>query len=146
LRDWHEQPRFLLLPLVRLCTSSFPQSLILTVEGLKIDGFNSIWLGRQDNVEFTSLWQDLLRPFTAVKDLYLGSEIAPHVALALQGLIGESVTELFPALQNIFLKEPYPSGRVPEGIEQFVAARQLTSHPISVSCWKKRKLFEKTIW
>ena len=65
----------------------------------------------------------------------LSPEIAPHIALVLLDLVGESVTELLPVLQNIFLEDLQPSGLVLEGIEQFVAARQLVSHPVSVSRW-----------
>jgi hypothetical protein len=71
-----------------------------------------------------------------VKNLYLFPEIAPQIALVLQELVGESVLEPFPVLQNIFLNELQPFGFVPEGIEQFVATRQLISHPISVSRWE----------
>jgi hypothetical protein len=135
LEDRNGAPDFWLSPLVQFCTSSFPQALISTVEGLIIVGkyFSLLpWPGSID----PSLWRELLQPFTAVKDLYLDPEIASHIALVLQELVGESVLELFPALQNIFLKELEPSGPVPEGIEQFVAARQLASHPISVSRWE----------
>ncbi|KAI0270854.1 hypothetical protein BGY98DRAFT_1189894 [Russula aff. rugulosa BPL654] len=62
----------------------------------------------------------------------LAYEIAPRIALVLQMLVGESVMELFPVLQNIFLKD-LPSGVVPEGIKEFVTLRQLVGHPISIS-------------
>jgi len=84
----------------------------------------------QDGID-PSLWRELLRPFTAVEDLYLGSEVAPRVALVLQELVGENVMDLFPVLQNIFVIDLDLDELVPEGIEQFVAARQLASHPIS---------------
>jgi hypothetical protein len=89
----------------------------------------------QDGID-PSLWRELLQPFTAVKNLYLFPGIAPRIALVLQELVGESVLEPFPVLQNIFLNELQPFGFVPEGIEQFVATRQLASHPISVSRWE----------
>jgi hypothetical protein len=136
LEDWHGQPDFQLSPLVQFCTSSFPQALIPTMEGLVIVGSSFSRPPGQDGID-PSLWRELLQPFTAVKDLYLSPEIAPRIALVLQELVGESVLELFPVLQNIFLEELQPSGLVPEGIEQFVAARQLASHPISVSCWER---------
>jgi hypothetical protein len=131
LEDRHGQPDFHLSPLVQLCTSSFPPALIPTVEGLNIVGSNFYMPPGQDGID-PSLWRELLRPFTAVKDLYLGSEIAPRVALVMQELFGENVMDLLPVLQNIFVKELDRDELVPEGIEQFVAARQLASHPISV--------------
>ena len=142
LEDWHEQPDFRLSPLVQLCTSSFPQDLIHTVEGLIIVGRYFSRSPGQDGID-PSIWWELLQPFTAVKDLYLYPEIAPRIALVLQEFVGERVLELFPVLQNIFLKELQPPGLVPEGIEQFVAARQLTSNPISVSRWERQVLL---IW
>jgi hypothetical protein len=133
LEDWLGQPGFQLSTLVQLCTSSVPQALIPSVERLIVVGmYFSRPLGQDGD---SSLWRELLQPFTAVKDLYLSPEIAPHIALVLQGLVGESVMELLPVLQNIVLKDLQPSGLVPEGIEQFVAARQLASHPVSVSRW-----------
>jgi hypothetical protein len=121
LEDWHRQPDFRLLPLVQFCTSSFPQALIPTVEDLLIIGSNFSRPPGQDGVD-SSLWRELLRPFTAVKNLFLFPEIAPRIALVLQELVGESVSELFPVLQNIFLRELQPSRLVPvpEGIEQFL--------------------------
>jgi hypothetical protein len=134
LQDLYERRTdFQLSPLVRLCTSSFPQALIPTVEGLIIS--ESYFSPGQDCIA-PSLWWELLQPFTAVKDLFLFPEIAPCIAVILQELVGECVLELFPVLQNIFMKELQPSGLVPEGIKQFIAARQLACHPISVSHWE----------
>jgi hypothetical protein len=121
--------------LAQICSMSFPHA-FLTVEHLYIQGdFPQYYW--QDGIE-SSHWLDLLRPYTAVKDLYLSQKLVPHIAPVLQQLVGERVTEVLPALQALFLdsEEPLPSGPVLEGIEQFVAARQLAGHPIAVSCWK----------
>ncbi|KAI0270855.1 hypothetical protein BGY98DRAFT_233487 [Russula aff. rugulosa BPL654] len=134
LEDWLGQPGFQLSTLVQLCTSSVPQALFPLVERLIVVGmYFSRPLGQDGD---SSLWRELLQPFTAVKDLCLSPEIAPHIALVLKDLVGESVTELLPVLQNIYLQDLQPSGLVLEGIEQFVATRQLASHPISVSRWE----------
>ena len=55
-------------------------------------------------------------------------------------LVGGGATEVLPILQNIFLEELQSSGPVQEGIQQFVAARQVTSHPITVSRWDSAEL------
>ena len=89
----------------------------------------------QDNIE-NSLWLELLHPFTAVKNLYLSEESAPFIAPALQELVEGRPTEVLPTLQNIFLEGLQSSGPVHEGIGKFVAARQLSSHPITVSLWE----------
>ncbi len=41
--------------------------------------------------------------------------------------------EVLPTLKNIFLDEFHPSRPLQEHIDQFVAARQLSSRPIAVS-------------
>jgi hypothetical protein len=88
----------------------------------------------QDNIENT-LWLELLQPFTTVKNLYLSKEFAPRVLPVLQELVGERTTKVLPTLQNILLEELEPSGPIQKAIEQFVAARQVTGHPIAVSRW-----------
>jgi hypothetical protein len=89
---------------------------------------------RQDNVEDV-LWMELLHPFTIVENLYLSKQVTPRIMPAIQELVGDRTIEVLPALQNIFLEGLQSSGPVQEGIKQFVAARQLTSHPIAVSAW-----------
>ncbi len=96
---------------------------------------NPYWRPRwQDDVENT-LWLEVLHPFAAVKNLYLSKEFAPRIAPALQELVGGRTAEVLPTLENIFLEGLQPSGPLQEGIEKFVAARQLTSHPVAVSHW-----------
>jgi hypothetical protein len=77
-------------------------------------------------------WIDLLRPFFVVKDLTLAEPIVESIASALQELVGERVTEVLPALQNIFLEGFQSSGRVPKGITEFIAARELSGRPVIV--------------
>ena len=88
----------------------------------------------QDDIE-NSLWLDLLRSFVALKNLYLSKEFAPRIVPTLQELVGGRTTKVLPTLENIFLEGFQPSGPLYEGIERFVAARQLTSHPVAVSRW-----------
>jgi len=75
----------------------------------------------RENKQLQLHWQDyiersqsleLLHPFTAMKDLYLSREFAPPIAAALQ----EDLS------------------REPLG---FIAARQLSYHPIAVSLWSR---------
>ena len=89
----------------------------------------------------TTQWLEIFEPFTAVKNLYLTKAFAPLIAHALQELVGsemEGVLRLLPTLQNIFLEAHKSDSRpVLEGIEKFVAARQLSDHPITVSLWER---------
>ena len=86
-----------------------------------------------------TLWLDLLRPFTAVKNLYICKKSVARIAPALQELVGARTTEVLPTLKNIFLETPQPSEPLQEleGIEKFVASRQRTSHPVVVSRWRE---------
>ena len=118
--------------LEQVCTSSLP--LLSTLEDLYIHNLLSWSLGWQDDVENT-LWLDLLRSFVAVKNLYLSKDFVPRIAPALQELAGGRTTGVLSTLENIFLEEFQPSEPLHKGIEMFIAARQLTSHPVAVSRW-----------
>ena len=138
--DWQ------LSSLAQFCNSSFPQALIPTMEHLYIlehdDGSNRPdW---QDDIE-NSQWLEVSHPFVTVMDHYISREFTPRIAPVLKELVGETVTEVLPALRTLFLEEPSPSGPVQEAIEQFIAARQLASRPITVSHWdrKRDKLLEE---
>jgi hypothetical protein len=122
--------------LEQVCTSSLPP--LSTLEDLYMEGpqgrpWPQDWKGTIDYAQ----WLELLRPFTTVKNLYLSKDLAPCVVPALQELVAGRTAEVFPNLQNIFLQELQESGPVQEGIGKFVATRQVTSHPITVSRWDR---------
>ena len=119
--------------LEQICTSSLPP--LSALEDLYIYRIPN-W--QPDTVE-NALWLEMLHPFPAVKNLYLCEEIAPRIMPALQELVGGRTTEVLPTLQNIFLEVLQPSGSVQEGIQQFIAARQVTIHPIAVSLWENSR-------
>jgi hypothetical protein len=125
--DWQ------LSSLEQVCTSSLPPLSML--EDLYIYEGPSSRAHWRDNIE-NELWLELLQPFGAVKNLYLSMEFASLIGPALQKLVGSRATEVLPALKNIFLAGLQPSGRVQEGIRQFVATRQVTGDPIAVSRWR----------
>ena len=87
----------------------------------------------QDNIVNTQ-WIQLFHPFSSVKNLFLSEKLSQLVAPALQELIGGRVTEVLPALQNLFVQGPRPSETVQEGIGQFVAERQVSDCPVAVHC------------
>ena len=124
--DWQ------LSSLAQVCQSSFPRALISTVEALYIGQYRLRVHDIHDyNIE-SSQWLEFLHPFTAVKHLYIPPEFTPLIPTVLQDLVAETVTEVLPALQTIFLarltREP-----IQEAIEKFAAARQPFSHSITVS-------------
>jgi len=126
----------LLLSLARACSLLLPP--LPSLEHLGVYDFRPLPSRRQDEVQNTQ-WMELLRPFITVKDLVLDELVVFPVASALQGLVGERVTEILPALQNIFLVDFQSSGQVPEGIAKFIAARELYGHPVSVSRQARRQ-------
>ena len=68
------------------------------------------WQGDVENTQ----WLELLRSFTALKELYLDERFTPLVAPALQELTRERVTEVLPELQNLFILRSWsgPSGPI----------------------------------
>ena len=80
-------------------------------------------------------WREFLLPFTSVKDMTLEFKSSVRlVAPALQDFAREGITEVLPALQNLLLRtyDWQPSGHANEAIGQFIAARQLYGHPVTV--------------
>lgn len=80
-------------------------------------------------------WLELLHQFNAVKSLYICQEAVPYIFPPLQKLAVERATEVLPALQTLFFRGT-SSRTVQDRIGQFVAARQLSGHPVAISCWE----------
>jgi hypothetical protein len=129
-----KEPDWQLSSIEQICNSFWHP--LSTVEVLYIDRHYLPLAWKDDAIENT-LWLQLLLPFTTVKNLYLSKEFAPGIAAALQELEGGRITEVLPSLQNIFVEGLEPSGPVQKDIGQFVAARQLSDHPIAISVWTK---------
>ena len=122
--DWQ------LLSMTQIC-GSLPS--LPTLEHLHIceELWQPYWHDDMDNTQ----WLDFLYPFTAVKNLYLSKRFALYVMAALQELAKERVMDVLPALQNLYLEGLQPSGPVQAAIGQFVVARQLSDHPVTVEHW-----------
>ncbi|KAF8495449.1 hypothetical protein F5888DRAFT_1710920 [Russula emetica] len=67
-----------------------------------------LWQGYIGNTR----WLELLRPFTAVKSLYVSKEFVPGITAALQELFWETIIPVLPTLQNLFLEGLQRSGPV----------------------------------
>ena len=128
--DWQ------LSSLVEFCSLLFPP--LSTSKHLYIYDRQPSLPDSQDDFE-NNQWLDILRPFIAVKNLYISEQLAPRIVVVLQKLVGGGMAEVtaLPKLQNIFLEELRPSGPVQEGIEQFVDGRQLSGNTINVSHWER---------
>ena len=124
--DWQ------LSSLAQVCISSLPR--LPTLERLEIREdrrWPPVW---QDNME-NGQWLELLQQFTAVKDLYLSKQVALQVAPFLQEISGETTAGVLPTLQTIFLE----SQVIQKATGQFVAARQLSGHPVAIHAWERGK-------
>jgi hypothetical protein len=136
LRITCEQPDWQLSSVRKVFTSFFPS--IYTVRHLYIHCAQNFALQWQADVENMPLLE-VFYPFTSVKNLYVSKEGAQRIAtaLALQALVGERATEVFPALESLYLEELPPLGPIQEAIGQFFAARQLSGHPVAISHWNR---------
>jgi len=114
----------------QVCSSVLPP--LYTVEHLYVHKPQHLRLDWEDDIEI-SQWLELLHPFMAAKHLYLSKEFAPGIAAALQELVGERVTEVLPALQSLHLALEWNRPQhVQDVVGQFLAARQLSGHPIAI--------------
>jgi len=111
--------------------TSFLSSLS-TLESLEIAIDHKNWQGEIDVIQ----WREFLHPFTSVKKMTLKDKASVLVVPALRELSREGGTEVLPALQNLSLttsgSESSPSGPLKEAIEEFIATRQLNSHPVTL--------------
>jgi len=110
--------------------NSFLSSLS-TLESLEIAIDREDWQGEIDVIQ----WREFFHPFTPVKEISLKDEATVQLVVpALRELAGERATELLPALQNLSLTTSggSPSGPLKEAIEEFIAARQLDGHPVTI--------------
>ena len=67
-----------------------------------------------------------------MKALFLSKHFASCILDALQKLTGARITEVLPSLESIFVQGFKPSGSFKENIGQYVAARQLADHSITI--------------
>ncbi|KAH9970668.1 hypothetical protein BJV74DRAFT_256993 [Russula compacta] len=120
--------------LAQTCSSLSPTLSTFETLNVRNVGFRPLRTYWEDDME-NSQWLELFRPFTSVRYLSLSEEIVPLVGPALQQLAEESVTDVLPVLQKLRLQGLEPSEPIPKDIGQFVAARRLLNHPITVESW-----------
>jgi hypothetical protein len=85
-------------------------------------------LGKDHQSEYMDVeWLHLLHQASAVQTLNVSWSLAGHIALALQGITEETVAEVLPSLELIYLQH-----RPSSSVEKFVAVRQLSGRPVTV--------------
>src|SRR6266702_1091356 len=99
-------------------------ALVSNVGHLSIDE-DELQPGWQDDMDDTD-WLEILRPFTAVEMLRGSEQLAGHIALALDNVSGEMVTEVLPALNALELDD-----QMVRSVEQFIAVRRFSGHPVT---------------
>jgi len=97
------QQNWQLSSLAQVCSASIPRAFVTAVEHLYICEVGHLRPPWEDNIENTQ-WFELLRAFTALKNLYLSRGVVPHMVPALQ--LEGMATEALPALQNVCLEQP----------------------------------------
>jgi len=116
--------------LAEFCSRSLPP--LPTLEGLHICG-DLYWGPTSSGGLESAPWLELLCPFVTVKHMYLSGRIVLYVTPALRGLTGEGVPEVLPVLRHVSVGCWFdPSGPTQEAIAQFIAARQVSGHPITM--------------
>jgi hypothetical protein len=118
--------------LAQVLPSFFPS--IGRVELLCVSGSRDLPSQLQDDIEVMR-WLEIFSQLTAVKHIFVSKEFAQSIALALQELVGERAAGALPALESISLEGVQSSEAVQEAIGKFVAARDLSGHPVVVSYW-----------
>ena len=122
--DWQ------LSSLEQVCTSCLP--FLSTLKDVYIHEHPKWQPDWEDKIE-NRVWLELLHSFITMKDLYISKSIAPHIGPALQE---GRTTNVLPTLENIFLEGLESSGPVQKEIGQFLAARQISGHPVTISHWE----------
>jgi hypothetical protein len=122
----HDVP---LSSLAQVCSSSvLPLSglEILSICDLRLGGGYS-WPYHTDNE-----WLEIFNTFTAVKKLWVCHRLGLHIASTLQELAPERVTDILPALEDLYFHE-WDETRYPVGgtTGRFVTNRKLAGHPVS---------------
>jgi hypothetical protein len=84
------------------------------------------WQGDMDPVQ----WLDVLRQFTAVRELYVSDTMWPLLAPGLKET-AERTMDVLPMLSDLFLHLK-PSAPLPKTVEPFIAARKLAGQPVVV--------------
>jgi hypothetical protein len=129
-----ERPDWQLSSMVQVFSQQLP--ILSHVERLELRESPWEFIRWKDGPDLDSLmWLELFRLFIAVKRLYISEILVPPIAAAFHKHTGEMAQGVLPVLRKLFLEGFQPSGPVYETIKPFVAARQLSGHPVAIRDW-----------
>jgi hypothetical protein len=124
LRIWCRWLDWQVLHLAQILAQS--PAMVSNVDHLSIDEDDlQLEPGWKDSMDDTD-WLELLHQFSAAKTLHGSKQLAGHIALALDGVGEEMITEVLPALTSLSLED-----QPVRSVEKFLAARQNSGHPIT---------------
>ena len=124
--------------------SSLPLPLLSVLEYLDMHDHAYQW-EQVPNADHTQ-WLDLLRLFPSVRGLSLSDGFTLPVMTALGELVGGRVLDVLPVLQNVHLHWHGPQGPLYKPVGQFVAARELSGHPVAIHGWGSGAWIENSAW
>jgi hypothetical protein len=131
-----ERPDWQLSSMVQIFGQQLP--LLSHVQQVEIFYYGQLDVKWIDNLNLdmdSSLWLELFHLFIALQSLFVPAKLMAPIASALEELTEGRTMEVLPALHSLFLEGLEPYGPVPEGIQSFVAARQLSDHHVAVQSW-----------
>ncbi|KAI9435969.1 hypothetical protein H4582DRAFT_2059064 [Lactarius indigo] len=104
--------------------------LLSSVETVNADGSPSLFSLRDQRETDSAKWLEILRHFRGVRKLEVTGALVPNIASALEQVTGNMARGILPFLRDLHLHGSESS--TSPSIEPFVAARRLSSHPVSV--------------
>jgi hypothetical protein len=104
-----------------------------SVESLNIryDRWHSDSLREEDSEIDPTLWLQLFHSFSSVQSLEISE---PFIAAVLPLLTGQAAADVLPSLHTLFVLGHVSDEIVHQNIQSFVAARQRSGRPVTVSC------------
>lgn len=104
--------------------------LLSSVEALYVDGSPMLFSLRDPRETDSAKWLELLRHFRGARKFEVTGALVANVASTLEQVTGNMARGILPSLRDLHL-DGSDSSTSPS-IEPFVAARRLSSHPVSV--------------
>jgi hypothetical protein len=101
--------------------------LLSSVETLKAYGSSILFSLRDPRETDSAKWLELLRHFRGVRKFEVSGALVSNIASTLEQVTGNMARGILPMLRDLHLDESESPS-----VEPFVAARQLSSHPVSV--------------
>ena len=104
--------------------------LLSSVETLDANGSPMLFSLRDPRETDSAKWLELLRHFRAVRKFEVAGALVPNIISTIEQVTGNMARGILPLLRDLHLDIPQLS--MSPSIEPFVAARRLSSHPVTV--------------